>query len=125
MNGVESSTHAAGMVRALVGREGVLPAQGIRQGSTDPLDVGALTSTREAVKEALSNTGFVDVTGSAQENFEVYLSRQPIEMAIEDLKPGLLNDLTSWVASQIAAHSQGALDAQAGLPPEAAVKLLT
>lgn len=128
MNGVESSTSAAGMVRAFLGRDGVFPASqvyGIPRGSADPLDVGALTSTREGVKQALASTGFVDLSGQLQENFEVYLSRRPVEMDIEDLKPGLLSDLAAWVASEIARNSKAALEAQANVQPAAAVKLLT
>jgi len=128
MNGVESSTNAAGMVRAILGRDGALlasRANGIARGSTDPLDVGALASAREAVRQVLCSEGFVEITGPSQENFRAYLNHRPIEMEIEDLKPGLLSDLAAWVESELAGNPEQAWQVQAHVQSEAAVKLLT
>jgi hypothetical protein len=107
MYGVENATSAAGMVRAAAAHH------------------GALGLARTAVREVLSKVGFVDVTGSLDANFETYLSRSPVEMEIEDLKPGLLSDLVSWVAGVLAGDPTQGLEAQAHVQPRAAVKLLT
>jgi hypothetical protein len=65
------------------------------------------------------------MAGPLHENFEVYLNRRPVEMDIEDLKPGLLNDVAAWAAGEIASEPRQALQAQAHVPPEGAIKLLT
>jgi hypothetical protein len=46
-------------------------------------------------------------------------------MDIQDLRPGVLNDLKSWVSSKLTADPKQALQAQARVRPQAAVKLLT
>jgi hypothetical protein len=68
--------------------------------------------------------GYIEATGPLLDNFEVYLSRQPVEMAIEDLKPGLLSDVASWVASELADDPEEAAQAQARVPAQAAMRLL-
>jgi hypothetical protein len=125
MNGVESSTNAARMVRELSGYHGLLPVSGAEQGSTDPVNQGALVSARTAVSDVLASSGFVDLTGPHQQNFEVYLAHGSVEPEIEDLKPGLLSDLEAWVRSKLLGDAQQALQIQAHVPPEGAIKLLT
>ena len=90
-----------------------------------PLARGPLAASREAVHEALTNTGFVDVAGASGDNFKTYLDRQPFEMEVGDLKPGMLEDLKAWVASEIANNSNQAQQAQAQVSAEMALKLLT
>jgi hypothetical protein len=128
MNGVESSTNAARMVRELSGYHGLLPVSGTNgaeHGSTDPIHQGALAAARTAVSDVLASSGFVDLTGPHQQNFEVYLTHGPVEAKIEDLKPGLLSDLEAWVRSQILGDAQQALQIQANVPSQGALKLLT
>jgi len=123
MSGVESST-SAGMVRAIWGCYGSRPTFGVEQEYYDPLHRGALDLARTAVRQVLGNTGFVDVTGPATTNFKVYLTRSPVELSMEDLKPGLLNDIASWVASVLAGAPEQGLQVQAHVSPDAAMKLL-
>jgi hypothetical protein len=128
MNGVESSTNAARIVRELPGYHGLLPvsgAEGAERGSTDPIDQGALALARTALEENLARSGFVDLTGPHQENFEVYLTHGSVEAEIEDLKPGLLSDLEAWIRSKLLGDAQQALQIQANVPAEGAIKLLT
>jgi hypothetical protein len=117
MNGVESSTSTVRMVCAVSGRGDV-------RKFADSLRLDPLASTRERVKQALGGDGYVEITGPLQENFEVYLTRRPVEMAIEDLKPGLLKDIAAWAASVIAGEPEQALQGQAFIQPRAAMKLL-
>lgn len=107
MYGVESLTGAAEMVRAVSEHN------------------GPLGSARNTVREALNNTGFVDVTGPLDANFRTYLNRNPVEMDIDDLKPGLLNDLADWVANELANEPEQAMQIQAWVEGRAAIKLLT
>lgn len=86
---------------------------------------GPLGSARNRVREALNNTGFVDVTGPLDANFRTFLSRSPVEMEIEDLKPGLLADLASWVASELANEPEQAMQIQAWVEGREAIPLLT
>ena len=123
MSRVENPT-STGMVRALWGSYGQAPACGIEHESPDPLDRGVLDTARTAVRQDVGSNGFIDITGPAGTNFEVYLTHTPVDLNMEDLKPGLLQDLASWVAREIGAGSNEALAAQANVPPEAAVKLL-
>lgn len=125
MYGVESPTSAAGMVRAPCGYGGPPPVSGVGQEAVDPLKRGALSAARDRVREVLANTGYVDVTGPLHVNFQTYLQRGPVEMNMEDLKPGLLPDVAAWVASQLATDPENVLETQARVPPEAAIRLIT
>ncbi len=124
MSRAESPT-STGMVRALWGSYGSAPVSGIEHKFPDPLGRGVLDEARTAVRQVVGSNGFIDVTGPAAGNFEVYLRHAPVDLNMEDLKPGLLKDLASWVASEIGSGSSGALAAQANVRPDAAVKLLT
>ncbi|GEM_PF-7067330 len=86
---------------------------------------GPLGSAREMVRETLNSSGFVDVTGPLDANFRTYLNRNPIDMEIEDLKPGLLADLASWVASELENKPEQALQIQAWVEGQDALPLLT
>ena len=107
MYGVESLTSAGPMVRAAFQYE------------------GPLSSARETVRQAVNSTGFVDVTGPLDANFRTYLNRGPVDMEIGDLKPGLLNDLADWVAGELANEPERAMQIQAWVEAQTAIKLLT
>jgi hypothetical protein len=92
---------------------------------TNQLRTDPLAATRERVRQALGSDGYAEMAGPLHENFEVYLNRRPVEMDIEDLRPGLLNDVAAWAASEIAGEPEQALQVQANVPPQGAVKLLT
>ena len=107
MYGVGNLIGAAQMVRAVSERQ------------------GPLGSAREMVRETLNSSGFVDVTGPLDANFRTYLSRSPVNMEIEDLKPGLLADLASWVASELENKPEQAMQIQAWVEGQDAIPLLT
>ena len=113
MTAIGSTTRANGLTRAVLGPD------------DSPLAASPLATCRKALRDALGNTGFVDVTGQLSQNFKTYLDREPFRVEVGDLKPGMLEDLTSWVASEIAGVPDQALQMQANARPERAVKLLT
>ena len=86
---------------------------------------GPLASARKRVRDDLSTSGFIDVTGKILDNFKVFLNLSPAPMDIDDLKPGLLSELASWVASELMDNPTDALKTQANVRPKAAIKLLT
>ena len=116
MNGVESCINRGEMAYPVFGRNGSPPLS--------DTEGGVLASSRDAIAQFIGTDGYIEVTGLLLENFEVYLNRKPVEMAIEDLKPGLLSDLATWVASELADDPEGAAQAQARIRPQAAAKLL-
>jgi hypothetical protein len=124
MSRVESPT-STGMVRAVWGSHSSPPVSGFEHKSPDPLGRGVLDTARMAVRQVVGSNGFIDITGPEANNFKVYLRHTPVDLNMEDLKPGLLKDLASWVASELGGDPSRALDAQANVQPEAAVKLLT
>lgn len=71
------------------------------------------------------NSGFADFTGQGRENLRIFLDFKGVEIEINDLKPGVLVDVGSWAASQIASNPEHAEHVQARVRPDAAVKLLT
>jgi len=115
MSQVESTPNVGGTIHGILGRAGVEGPCGA---------TGPLTSAKKALSQALGNTGFVNVVGRLNENFDTYLNRRPVDMEIEDLKPGMLVDVAAWVAAELAANADRALQGQARVRPEAAVKLL-
>ena len=86
---------------------------------------GALAASRKQLGNALGGSGFVYVTGQLSENFETYLDRKPFEVQVGNLKPGTLPEIITWVAGKLSAEPDQAEQAQARVPPEKAVKLLT
>jgi hypothetical protein len=86
---------------------------------------GPLGLARNTVGEALNSTGFVHVTGPLDANFRTYLNRSPVDMEIEDLKPGLLADLADWVASELENKPEQAVQIQAWVEGRDAISLLT
>ena len=85
---------------------------------------GVLTSVEQALSQSLGAAGFVDLTDSFSENFRRRLRSLPREAEMEDLKPGVLEDLLAWTRSQITGRGRLALAAQARISSEAAVRLL-
>jgi hypothetical protein len=113
MNGTAIAVSGEGTIRAILGQSGPsLTPQILAQG-------------RQEVGQALNSTGFVYLAGQHRENFQTYLDREPFEIEVGPLKPGVLPDLVSWVAGKIAADPDQAQQAQARVQPERAVKLLT
>ena len=128
MNGVESATYVEGTVRAVLGRQG--PRHGLGAGETAKdtaviPEEGAVAKARGAVRQAMASTGFISIAGKILENFKVLLEGPAHEMEVEDLRPGVLDELIAWVVEQIAAKSDQATQAQAHIRAEAAIKLLT
>jgi hypothetical protein len=112
MTAIESTAHVEGIVHPVLAQD------------DSPLASSPLAASRKAVQDLLSNTGFVDVAGRSSRNFETYLNREPFEVEVGDLKPGMLTDLVAWVASEISGGPDRALQMQAQVDPERAVKLL-
>lgn len=113
MNGVESTMGTGGSTHMMFGQRGSQSAS------------GALAMSRQGIADALGSAGFVNITGQINENFETYLDRKPFEIELGDLKPGMLTDLESWVASILSSDDPDrALQMQARVEPERAVKLL-
>jgi hypothetical protein len=126
MNGVESSTNAARMVRESPGYYDQSPVSGTNgatSGSADPIYQDALASAGTAVRDAPACSGSTDVTGSHQQDFEVYLTPGPVDAEIEDRKPGLLSALEAWVRSRALGDAQQTLPMQAIVPPEETIRL--
>ena len=129
MNGVESATNVEGTVRAVLGRREPGRALGAKREAARDADVipeeGALAKARDAVRQAMARSGFISIAGEILENFKVLLEGPAHGMEVEDLKPGVLEELIAWVAAQIAAKADQATQAQAHVRSEAAIKLLT
>ena len=128
MNGVESTARTALMVGTVFGSGGPgssSRADAAERRSDESLRQGPLASARKVVRDGLSTSGFIDVTGKILENFKVFLNLSPVTMDMDDLKPGLLSELASWVASEMMDNPRHAVKIQANVRPEAAVKLLT
>jgi len=128
MTGVESATQAGEMVRAVVERGTSAPAAAARRTAEDTDVVpeqGALALARSTVRQAMGRCGFINVAGKILDNFKVFLEGPSFRAEIDDLSPGVLDELVAWVASQLAAKSDEAAQAQAHVPPETAIKLLT
>ncbi len=90
-----------------------------------PSAPGALAAGREEIAKALGNTGFVHMVGPSSENFQTYLSREPFEIEVGELKPGMLVELAEWVTREFSGDPDEVLQIQANVEPERAVALLT
>lgn len=128
MNGVESATYVEGSLRAVLGRReprGDFGASEVAKDTDVIPEGGALAKARGAVRQAMASAGFVNIAGKILENFKASLECPARGMEVEDLTPGVLEELIAWVADRIAARSDQAIQAQAHVRPEAAIKLLT
>ena len=117
-----------GTVRAVLGRREPGRAFGAAKAarSADVIpEEGALAQARGAVRQAMAAAGFISIAGKILENFKVLLEGPAHGVEVEDLKPGVLEELITWVAAQIAAKSDQAMQAQSHVRSEAAIKLLT
>jgi len=124
MNGIEGISEAKPMMHGGL-RRGDAQA-GSRAGSSDDSpDAGALASARNRVSSVLGSSGFIDLVGGVLSNIRALLKHRPVTLELEDLKPGVLVEVGSWVASELAYHPDLAENAQARVRPEAAIKLLT
>ncbi len=113
MEGVGSITNSEGATRTASKQEAT------------PSSPGALETGRNEIAKALGVTGFVHVVGPSSENFQTYLTREPFEIEVGELKPGMLVELEKWVASEFSGDPDEVLQIQANVDPERAVALLT
>ncbi len=131
MNGVESSTTAGGMVRAIGAGSRLSPPAEVPQEADLARDnvcaKGFVSSMRERLTQALTGAGFVHVGAGQFTNFGRLVGRGPDESRDlqEDLKPGLAVELAAWAAEQIAGRPEAADDTQAHVDPQRAVALLS
>ena len=128
MNGAKGTTSVAGVLYLPPGSNNAPPSFGRSRAERESLNAGSdgpLTAVKKTLAESLAISGFVDPGASLQENFAMYLKYHPAKVEMEDLKPGALSDLVSWVKSEIAADAEQSAQAQARVSPEAAVRLLT
>ncbi len=128
MNGASTAIGAAGAVYPAAERNSPHQSQGAshaRPVRADSERGGTLASAQRVVSESLGSAGFVDLTASFNDNVVRSLRYHPMEAEIEDLKPGMLDELLSWARSKIAMDASLALAAQARVSSEAAIKLLT
>jgi len=127
MNGANGTTSVAGVLHLPLGNNSP-PLSGRTRAERESLNAGAdgpLTAARKTLAESLYTSGFVDPAASLQENFAMYLKYHASEAESEDLKPGALKELVSWVRREIAADAERSAQAQAHVSAEAAVRLLT
>ena len=129
MNGVESSTSAEGMVRALGASNRLSVRSDAPRGAeltrNNVCSKGFVTAAREMLTNALMGAGFVHVAAGASANFSRQVGRQPAESEFTgDLKPGLAVELASWAASEIAGNASVAGATQARVDPQRATALL-
>jgi len=130
MNGVESSTNAEGMVRAVgAGNRLSPPPRAPREADLGRHNVcarGFVTVAKEMLTKALTGAGFVDVAAGNFTNFGMLVGRSPDTSGeMEDLKPGLAVELAAWAAEQIAGSPGAAGDTQAHVDSQRAVALLS
>ncbi|MBN2133185.1 MAG: hypothetical protein JW741_27030 [Sedimentisphaerales bacterium] len=130
MNGVESSTTAEGMVRAIGAGNRLSPPAGVPQNADLARDnvcaKGFVSAMRERLTQTLTGAGFVHVGAGPFTNYGRLVGRGPDESRElqEDLMPGLAAELASWAAEQIASRPEAAGNAQAHVDPQRAVALL-
>ncbi len=128
MHEVESFSSAMMSVQAIPGQALQPPVQDDDGGAEQSLPSdgpGALDRARKQLTEALGGTGFVDIAGPQNQNFKTFLNRGPVDLQMDDLKPGTLVELMAWVTQKLALEPERATQAQARIRPEVAVKLLT
>ncbi len=128
MNGAGTAIGAAGSIYPPVKQNHPDLSEGARhaeKGRTVSDASGTLTSAENALSRSLGSAGFVDLNASFKESFVRGLHYHHAEAGVEDLKPGVLDELMSWMTSKIAADSSQALAAQARVSAEAAIHGLT
>ena len=130
MNGVESSTNAEGMVRAVGAGSRPSPPTEVSQEAdlarNNVCAKGFVSAMRERLTQTLTGAGFVHVGAGHFTNYGRLVGRGPDESRElqEDLKPGLAVELASWAAEQISSNPGAAGDTQAHVDPQRAVALL-
>jgi hypothetical protein len=128
LNGVENYTNMSAPVYPDGGAATRLPAASEKPVFTDDniLSDAYVPTKREVLAEALSDAGFIDITGGVAANFSMLVS-EPTDEAIdmEDLKPGLTAELLAWVASVLNASPDTGISAQARIGTQRATRLLT
>jgi len=84
---------------------------------------GLLATARQAMGQAYGGTGLAKTLEMSRDDLWTCLNYGPFET--EDIEPGALAQLTSWLTGSILEDSILAQQLQARIRPEAAVKLLT
>lgn len=129
MNGPRITTSVADSLYPAAGHNNsplFSDAQRAEREYLDPGESGALAAAREAVARGLSSSGFTNLVGAFEQNFATFVGYGPAEVQVlADLQPGVPGDLTFRVKSEVETDRKQALNAQARVPPEAAVRLLT
>ena len=93
--------------------------------SVVPSGEGALATADKALNQILGSAGFVDIAAPFAQNYVAHLHYLPIQEEAEELKAGALSGLIAYVKSLMAADPAQSEQAQAGIEPQAAVRLLT
>jgi hypothetical protein len=125
MNGIKGSTRAAAMF-CISG--GLSPPRAL--GESKPMEnnllsTGYVTARDQALTEALSNSGFVDLTAGVRVNFRTLVGDGlDGSGGIEDLGPSLAAELLAWVQGRLNGDSDTAGAAQARVEPRRAIGLL-
>jgi hypothetical protein len=83
-----------------------------------------LASAKNALSGALGGSGFLDLTAPIAESFAVWLQYAPDKTEVRDFDPGVLTELMSLVTTRMAANPKQAMEMQARVRPERAVRLL-
>jgi len=128
MNGASITTSVADSLYPPVGHSSSLSlssAEPAERRHVDSSPGGALAAARDVLARELSNSGFTNLVGTFEQNFATFVDCRPPEAPLADLTPGALDDLMAQVKSEIETDPEQAVKAQARVPPEAAVKLLT
>jgi hypothetical protein len=127
MNGAENIKDVARTVRPLSTQRNSLSwpdaAPSERQ-TVDPGGGGALAAADRALNLILDNSGFVDIAAPFSQNFAACLDQRSTPADVGSSSPGALGQLMAIVKRQIATEADQSEQAQAGVRPEAAVKLL-
>lgn len=127
MNGAENIKDVARTVRPPSTQRNSLSssdAPQIEQHTVDPGGNGVLAAADRALNHSLGNSGFVDISSPFAQSFAACLDYHPVSGDIGDLKPGTLKEIMASVKSQMTNEARQSEQAQARVPPEAAVRLL-
>ena len=92
-------------------------------GPGGPESSGPLATAKQSLGQAYDSGGLLGMLDLSQEDLWTCLNYGPFEA--EDIEPGALAQLTSWLTGTISEDSSLAQQTQARIRPEAAMKLLT
>jgi len=86
---------------------------------------GLLAAARQAMGQAYGGAGLAKTLEMSRDDLWTCLNYGPFEFEAEDLTPGALAQLTSWLTDTFSTSSDLVQQIQAHIRAEAAVKLLT